>query len=671
MMSLPVLSADAEEAFKAPVSYVDDNGQTQSVNVSFIVKDEQTKTCMLGKRNEFNLEYETALSPLNVSCANFIIPSTVNGYTVTEIGPVSFRFCNNIRGVTIPSTVTVISPRAFYQCNLKNINFSEGLKQIGGNAFYQCDLRSLNFPKSLELLAQGAFKGCYHLTSVHIPANVNQMVNPFTNCYILDTITVDAANPYFDSRDKCNGIVSTSDNKLITGCRKTVIPSTVTKIAAYAFSGQSQMESFKIPSWITSIENNAFEGCFDLTFIDIPSSVSYIGASAFYNCYRLKKVYFHGDISLQANVFEKCQSLKEVYVTASDYIFNNSKQRIIGSSESRQAVLYVLNPDLYNTGSSCMSSFSEIRQLKMINRVDIKGYKWPFDFNLVQYTTDVSQAGCHVDTIYYSIFGKLVYTEPGERYYGGDNLGIRFVVTCDEGYLFADVTRAYIGNVVEDYSIMPYDPCQERNFCWEYQVGRPGGNGSYIRSVKLTIDEPQAGGTPSFSASVESSAKARPDKGKDKFDRTGYEVDGVTWLHTRDAKGNIPSKTKMTASDVFLPGHSYGLYVHVKPAASNLFFHSDTPATINGAVAMLILDTQTETNGAVNYDGVSVVRSYTISVDSVRGDVNNDGTVNINDVVAVINHMAGIVYLQYADVNDDGTVNINDVVAIINIMAGN
>ena len=54
-----------------------------------------------------------------------------------------------------------------------------------------------------------------------------------------------------------------------------------------------------------------------------------------------------------------------------------------------------------------------------------------------------------------------------------------------------------------------------------------------------------------------------------------------------------------------------------------------------------------------------------------KGDVNIDGKVDINDVVAVINHMAGTASYKYANVNEDaeGTVDINDVVAIINIMA--
>lgn len=59
---------------------------------------------------------------------------------------------------------------------------------------------------------------------------------------------------------------------------------------------------------------------------------------------------------------------------------------------------------------------------------------------------------------------------------------------------------------------------------------------------------------------------------------------------------------------------------------------------------------------------------------SVRGDVNGDGTVGIGDIVAVTNIMASIEtnpdYIARADVNGDGEVGIGDIVAITNIMAG-
>ena len=56
----------------------------------------------------------------------------------------------------------------------------------------------------------------------------------------------------------------------------------------------------------------------------------------------------------------------------------------------------------------------------------------------------------------------------------------------------------------------------------------------------------------------------------------------------------------------------------------------------------------------------------------VVGDVNKDGNVDISDIVAVINTIAGdTTYENTADVNGDTAVDISDIVAIINIIASN
>jgi len=54
----------------------------------------------------------------------------------------------------------------------------------------------------------------------------------------------------------------------------------------------------------------------------------------------------------------------------------------------------------------------------------------------------------------------------------------------------------------------------------------------------------------------------------------------------------------------------------------------------------------------------------------LKADVNNDGSVDVADVSAVISMMAGAVTYENADVNGDGAVNVADISAIISYMAG-
>lgn len=53
----------------------------------------------------------------------------------------------------------------------------------------------------------------------------------------------------------------------------------------------------------------------------------------------------------------------------------------------------------------------------------------------------------------------------------------------------------------------------------------------------------------------------------------------------------------------------------------------------------------------------------------IHGDVNEDGKVDISDIVADINQIAGVATFRFADVNEDNKVDISDIVAIINIIA--
>ena len=75
-------------------------------------------------------------------------------------------------------------------------------------------------------------------------------------------------------------------------------------------------------------------------------------------------------------------------------------------------------------------------------------------------------------------------------------------------------------------------------------------------------------------------------------------------------------------------------------------------------------------DGNILKDG-SLALSVLIKASGKKGDVNRDGEVNISDVVAVINTLAGnTTFKATADVNGDNSINISDIVAIINIIAG-
>ena len=62
--------------------------------------------------------------------------------------------------------------------------------------------------------------------------------------------------------------------------------------------------------------------------------------------------------------------------------------------------------------------------------------------------------------------------------------------------------------------------------------------------------------------------------------------------------------------------------------------------------------------------------TYESSETLKKGDVNEDGDIDISDIVAIINQIAGKNTYKNSDVNGDGSVDISDIVAVINIIAG-
>ena len=85
---------------------------------------------------------------------------------------------------------------------------------------------------------------------------------------------------------KEQGITFSKDNKTLDSCSNkeissVTIPSCVTKIDNWAFSGCVNLTSVTIPDSVTSIGEWAFYGCVNLTSVTIPDSVTSIGDRAF------------------------------------------------------------------------------------------------------------------------------------------------------------------------------------------------------------------------------------------------------------------------------------------------------------------------------------------------------------------------------------------------------
>ena len=133
--------------------------------------------------------------------------------------------------------------------------------------------------------------------SITIPKTIKIInKNVLAGCPNLKTVIVDSENPYYDSRESCNAIITTSQNRyftpntLIAGCKATTIPNSVVEIGENAFYNCQSLETITIPNSITKIGISAFNACTALSAITFSENLTAIGEWAFDDCNNLIEV---------------------------------------------------------------------------------------------------------------------------------------------------------------------------------------------------------------------------------------------------------------------------------------------------------------------------------------------------------------------------------------------
>ena len=560
-------------------------------------------------RENCNAIIKTSTNELVTGCKNTVIPNSV-----TSIGNGAFWGCSGLTSVTIPNSVTTIGNSAFSYCT---------------------GLTSVTIPNSVTSIGSCAFDGCSGLTSVTIPNSVTSIGDDaFISCSGLTSITVESGNSVYDSRENCNAIIKTSTNELITGCKNTVIPNSVTSIGSRAFYDCSGLTSVTIPNSVTSIGSCAFDGCSGLTSITVESGNTVYDSRE--NCNAIIKTSTNGLIagcmntvipnsvtSIGFSAFSVCSGLTSVTIPNS--------------------VTFIDSQAFYGCGG--------VTSITIPNSVTFIGW---YAFYGCSGLTSVTCLAENVPTTYSNTFynsniGNVTLYVPAGSVaayqaaapWNGFGKIVEYIETTD---------ISQIDNVVY---IEPLEARKERT---ELELSIKMKNSAAIRGFQFDLELPE-GITP-VTEDNEVVCWLNADRSPKKAGGQYYHTLEVSQQADGSYRFLCGSAQNKTFSDN--DGEIIVLQVNI---ADNMA-EGDYPIVLKTIKL-------TETNIDNYYETERVVSKVTI-LDYVTGDISGDGMVDVSDYIGVANHILGNTPNSFnahaADVNEDNAIDVSDYIGIANII---
>ena len=349
-----------------------------------------------------------------------IIPETLGGVPVTEIGASAFNGIDEITEVMIPNSVVEIKREAFSNCTgIEKVTLSNRLTYIGTAAFYGCEhLTSIEIPASLDsTTAEYDFTGVFEgsgLEKVTFEEGTEQIAESlFKNCTKIESIEIPETVVVIE-KEAFSGC---------TGLKEITVPDTVTKIGLGAFQKCTSLSYVKLSKGLTYIGTAAFYGCEHLTSIEIPASLDsttaeydftgvfegsglekvtfeegteQIAESLFKNCTKIESIEIPETVvEIEGKAFSGCTGLKEIRVPDSvtkiaDNAFDQTDNVIVNCYAESFALEYALSHDL------------------LINVLDWDSYS-PLVLNRSEsyYTTNYENQSSYIDmVVHYVLDGK-------------------------------------------------------------------------------------------------------------------------------------------------------------------------------------------------------------------------------------------------------------------------
>lgn len=551
---------------------------------------------------------------------------TVTGFTLSMI---NLEIPSKVTYKDIEYNVKEISEKGLYgyksgtSSSMETLTISEGIEKIGKEAVTSNKkLKSVSLPSTLVEIGESSFYNLTSLQSVEFPNGSNLIVisnKAFRDCEKLEDFEIPSS-------------VNVIGQLAFASCKKlfsVTIPQNVTVIQEYTFQNCKDLHIVELHNNINRVEKSAFNGCSALEIIDtkIIENLKYIGGSAFSGIPGIKHLTLNGGLdTINVTAFSSCKELE--YVWLREGITTISKMAFANCTKLK----YVVLPStLEKVGSGAFGESNE-RLLDYVPhnpRTFIFLADIPFAIEYSATTDGLNDA--------FPSLGKIVKED---CFYVKESAVNEYKKKWGSGYYHN------IDYKIPFKSEMSYSTnCRE--FDTDYHVTATNGN---LPFVATDFAEECVMFTSIVDGIVPALTPVLIHK----------ESDENTWFQIAEQQGAQFSMTNylkgVTYADEIAPVSEEGRFNYV--LKNDAFCRLNTSVVIDDHNAYLQLPTTMADELSIVFTGL-------------KGDVNNDGTVDVADISAIIDVMAGsgLEFRSRADVNEDGTVDVADIAEVIDIMA--
>lgn len=430
----------------------------------------------------------------------------------------------------------------------------------------------------------------------------------------------------------------TSTSKKI---KSITISDSITNIGDYAFNWCSDLTSITIPDSVTSIGDGAFNWCSGLTSITIPDSVTSIGYYTFSNCNNLTSIKLPGNItSIGEYTFSHCKNLTSITLP------ENIKTIVSGMFRYCDSLTSITIPqNISSIKSNAFYNCSSLNSITIMNpNCEIYDNK-----NTIQYTTTI-----------YGFSGSTAEqyaTKYNRKFVSLGNLAYKYL---DDGTI--EITSC------SDRNATSIDIPSEINGKSVTRIGTDAFSNCYnLTSINIPYGVTSIGDY-TFLSCYSLTSITIPDGvtsiGKDAF----YNCYRLTSITIPDSVTNIGDSAFYECSNL--------KSIKIKNPKCEIYSSYSTISQ-NSIIYGYSESTAEEYADKYNREFIALDKLTT-----EKGDVNNNGKIDISDATLVLTiyaeNASGLSIDEYseeqllaADVNLDGNVSISDATAILTYYARN